>query len=143
MLTAIRKKQLSLGHGLIILLLGSWMTYACQPCFACTDSTGLHQKTTMKMPCHQAQHQQDSHHHSPGGHHPGHQCNCHFYAAVAISDPGALLSADATRGFNFLPVLTNTAESQPWPAMVIGTGIYPEPERATSPPFHRYTVLLN
>lgn len=143
MFTRIRKKQLSLCQGLIILLLGSWMSYACMPCFACNAGTGVHLNSTMKMSFHPMQHQQGCYQHNTGKQTTGHHCNCHFYVAVAASDPAALLAASTSQGFDLLPALAYMPESRPWQAMTASPGNYLEPERAYSPPFNRYTVLLN
>lgn len=143
MIAAVRKKQRPLSYGLIVLLLCSWVSYVCQPCFAHTDTTGEHQTATVKMPCHPVQHQQDRRHHTSGGQPSDQHCNCHLYIAVAASDPDALLMAAFTQGFDLPPPLAYTTELQSWPVVINSRNIYPQPERAISPPFVKYTVLLN
>lgn len=143
MLTGIRKNQRALCHGLIILLLGSWVSYVCQPCFAHTNNPEKLQATVMKLPCHPVQHQQDRHDHPADNQPPGHDCNCHLYVAVAASEPDALSMTPASHGFDISPPLAYTLELRPWQMILTSTPVYKEPERATSPPFARYTVLLN
>jgi len=65
-----------------------------------------------------------------------------MYIAVTAPDSDALLIA-ATHGFDLLPALASSSAAQSWPALIISPGNYLEPERASSPPFVRYTVLLN
>ena len=139
MLTCIRRNQRSLCHGLIVLLLGSWVSYVCQPCFAHTDKQEKQHATVMKMPCHQ----QNQHDHPADNQPSGHNCNCHLYVAVAASDPDILSMATGSHGFEISPPLAYTMELQPWMEILTSAPFYEAPERATSPPFARYTVLLN
>jgi len=142
MFQAVRKKQRSISYGLVVLLLCSWASCVCQSCFANTDVSGIQYSSAAKMPCHLMQQQQERHKHSSGNQPSGHHCNCHLYIAVAAADSDALLSA-TSHGFDLLPPLAYSSEVQLWPALIITPTLYFEPEQATSPPFARYTVLLN
>lgn len=143
MLTRIRKKQLSLSHGLIILLLCSWMSYAWMPCFACNESVGVHLNATVKKSCHSMQDRQKCHHRDASGRPINDHCNCHFHVEAVASNPNAQLIAATNQGLDLLPPLAFVAELRPFQVMRVSHVNYLVPERAHTPPFDRYTVLLN
>ena len=142
MLQMVRKSRRPLCHGLVILLLSSWVSCVCQSCFANTDVSGIDHSSAVKMPCHQMQNQPDRQKHSSGNQPSGHHCNCHLYIAATAPDSDAMLIA-ASQGFDHLPPLAYSSDIQSWPMSIITRSLYFEPEQATSPPFARYTVLLN
>jgi hypothetical protein len=143
MFSKIRKRQRPISRGLIILLLGSWISYVCQPCFADTDVHSHHHETVDKMPCHPVNNTQDRHDTGDSKKSSMPDCDCHFFIALTVQYPDAWSAAGAATGFDLPLYISQGIDMETW-SFSTGAGYrYPRPERALSPPFGRYTVLLN
>ena len=142
MLAILRRKQRPLSHGLIILLLGSWISYVCLPCFA--DEAPHGQQASMdKMPCHPVNKLPDRHESGDPEKSSVPDCDCHFFIALTVQNPDAWSIAGASTGFDLPLYILHGTDMETWSSFTGADYTYPEPERALSPPFERYTVLLN
>ena len=142
MLAGIRKQKRPMCRGLIILLLSSWVSYVCQPCFAGGGSHGQ-QASINTMPCHPVSHTPDRHIPGDTGKSTAPDCDCHLFIALTVQYQDAWSTAGSTSGFDLPLYASHGIDMETWSLFTDADYRYPEPERALSPPFDRYTVLLN
>jgi hypothetical protein len=143
MLSSISKNCRPLCKWLVLLLFSSWASYVCQACCVETGPAGSHELAAMRMPCHHFPGRQVQHRHHAKGKPDSHPCECHFFISLLASNPDTLFTAATSQGFDLPLHPLSLPELEVWPALARNHTIYPGPERATSPPFIRYTVLLN
>ncbi len=143
MLTSLRKRQKPLCNGLIVLLLCSWVSYVCQPCLAHDENTEPHHGLADKMPCHPVNNIHKQTQPDDSGKSTTPDCDCHLLIALNIHDPDSWLMVNSSPDFDHPLYMANTTNLESWPSFTDRYRIYSVPERALSPPFDRYTVLLN
>ena len=142
MLSWLRNKSRPLCQGLIVILLSSWASYVCLPCYAQEVDGERQHAPVNKIPCHPVK-REVQHESGDSQKTTNPDCDCHLLVALNIPNPDNWTKAVTYPVFDLPLFVAYGTRTESWPELTYRYRINPIPERANSPPFYRYTVLLN